>query len=208
MDLIGTNGTTAPAEIKIVVGLGNPGSAYARHRHNVGFQCVDLLAAAHGLRFDKAKNKALLSVGQNDGQRVILLKPMTFMNAVGPAVVATAHFYKVMPTDMLVIFDDLDLPQGRLRLRPEGGSGGHNGMKSIIQQLGTPAFPRLRIGIGRPPGRMDPADYVLQEFSAAEEEMMEPARQRASEATLYWLRTGIADAMNAFNVSPGPVGEP
>ncbi len=194
-----TDGQESTGRIKMIVGLGNPGPRYARNRHNVGFQCVDRLAEKHGLTFDKRKHNAVLAQGRIDSARVVLVKPMTFMNVVGPAVAAVARFYKVAPEDLLVVYDDLDLPQGRIRLRPEGGSGGHNGMKSIIQHLGTQAFPRLRVGIGRPPGRMDPADYVLQDFSEKEEEVMAQVRERAVEAIECWLREGIVEAMNTFN---------
>ena len=185
--------------LKMIVGLGNPGPRYARNRHNVGFQCLDRLAEKHGLAFDERRANAVLARGRIDAARVVLVKPMTFMNLVGPAVAAVARFYKIAPQDLLVVYDDLDLPQGRIRLRPEGGSGGHNGMKSIIQHLGTQAFPRLRVGIGRPPGRMDPADYVLQDFSPEEEAVMSQVRERAVAAIECWLREGIVEAMNTFN---------
>lgn len=204
--------------IKLIVGLGNPGKQYERNRHNVGFQCVDLLAQRHGLRFDIAKGKAKVALGiiqlpaaagdepaapaalpLPQVQRVLLAKPQTFMNLAGQSVAALVRFYKVAPADLLVIFDDLDLPPGKLRLRAAGGSGGHNGMKSIIQELGTDQFPRLRIGIGRPPGQMDPADYVLQDFSPAEEEVMAQVREQAVAACEHWLAYGIVAAMNAFN---------
>jgi len=187
--------------MKLVVGLGNPGPEYARHRHNVGFQCLDLLADAYGLRFDRVKDKARRALGVIEGQRVVLLKPITFMNAVGPAVAAAARFYKVEPADLLVVYDDLDLPLGRIRVRADGGSGGHNGMKSVIEHLGTTAFPRVRVGIGRPPGRMDPVDYVLEPFTAEEEEIMKGARARAVEAIRCWLTMGIVEAMNMFNAA-------
>jgi len=183
----------------MVVGLGNPGPRYARNRHNAGFQCVDLLAEVHGLRFDQRQHGALLASGHIESTRLMLVKPMTFMNSLGPTVAAIARFYKVSLADMLVVYDDLDLPLGKIRLRPEGGSGGHNGMKSIIQHLGTQAFPRLRIGIGRPPGQMEPADYVLQDFSLEQEEIMVQVRDRAVKAIECWLRQGIEKAMNACN---------
>ncbi len=185
--------------LKMVVGLGNPGREYARHRHNVGFQCLDLLAEAHGLSFDRRRRNALLALGHIESRRVVLVKPMTFMNNAGVAVAAVARFYKIAPGDILVVYDDLDLPLGRIRLRPSGGSGGHNGMKSIIQHLGTQDFPRLRVGIGRPPGRMDPVDYVLQDFSPEQEEIMAQVRDRAVQAIECWLRDGIVEAMNTFN---------
>lgn len=217
--------------MKMIVGLGNPGKPYQNNRHNVGFQCVDLLACNHGLTFDIKRAKARVALGNirltgvsgtGDSQavpdlesppplasasivphttvvHVLLVKPQTFMNVVGGSVANLARFYKVDPDDMLLIYDDLDLPLGGLRLRPEGGSGGHNGLKSIIQQLGTNQFPRLRVGIDRPPGRMDPADYVLQDFTNAQEEIMGQARHKAVAACECWLLLGIEAAMNAFN---------
>lgn len=185
--------------LRMIVGLGNPGREYERHRHNVGFQCLDLLASKHGLSFDERRNKAALARGVILGRRVILVRPLTFMNAAGTAVAPVARFFKVLPSDLLVVYDDLDLPLGRIRVRPEGGSGGHNGMKSIIQHLGTQAFPRVRVGIGRPPGRMDPADYVLQDFTPEQEEVMAEVRDRVVEAIECWLQNGVVEAMNAFN---------
>jgi PTH1 family peptidyl-tRNA hydrolase len=188
----------------MIVGLGNPGQEYARNRHNVGFQVIDLFAERHGLAFDKFQKRARVALGRvalANGWtgRVLLAKPMTFMNLSGEAVGPLAAFYKVAPADILVISDDLDLPAGRLRLRAEGGAGGQKGIKSTIQHLHTEAFPRLRIGIGRPPGQMDPADYVLQNFSAAEEQEMAFLRPRAADAIEVWLAQGIAAAMNSFN---------
>jgi PTH1 family peptidyl-tRNA hydrolase len=189
---------------KIVVGLGNPGREYARNRHNVGYQIVNHLAKSLGLSFDKRQAKARLALGTMGEQRVILVKPRTFMNESGGPVARVARFYKVKPDDMLVIFDDLDLPIGRIRMRPHGGSGGHKGMASIIKQLGQGDFPRLRVGIDRPPGRMDPAAYVLQNFSAEQEEIMVEVRERALAAVERWLAEGIDAAMNEFN-SPATV---
>lgn len=209
--------------MKMIVGLGNPGKTYEKNRHNIGFQCVDALAAKHGLRFDVNKGKAKVAVGtvvlpateagrpvepppeaasQTPSavlQRVVLAKPQTYMNLVGQSVAALARFYKIAAADILVIVDDLDLPLGKVRLRAGGGSAGHNGMRSIIQQLGTDQFPRLRIGIDRPPGAMDPADYVLQNFSPAQEEVMAEARIQAVAACECWLANGIVVAMNTFN---------
>lgn len=190
--------------IKMIVGLGNPGPEYARSRHNVGFQVVELFAERHRLKFDKVQKQARIVSGQvmlpdDWNGRVLLAKPLTFMNASGEAVGALAKFYKIVPADVLVVFDDLDLPIGRLRLRPDGGSSGQKGVKSIIQHLGTEAFPRLRVGIGRPPGQMDPADYVLQLFSSAQEDEMVFVRTKAVEAIEVWLAQGIDAAMNQFN---------
>ncbi len=151
--------TTEPgAPAKMIVGLGNPGPEYARNRHNVGFQVVDLFAGRHGLLFDKFQKRARLAIGQvrlgrDWSGKIVLAKPMTYMNLSGEAVGALAAFYKIAPADILVVSDDLDLPPGRLRLRAGGSAGGQKGVKSIIQHLHTEAFPRVRIGIGRPGGQ-------------------------------------------------------
>jgi PTH1 family peptidyl-tRNA hydrolase len=190
--------------LKIIVGLGNPGREYTRNRHNVGYQIVNLLAKSHGLSFDRRQAKARLAQGTIVGQRVVLVKPRVFMNESGGPVARVARFYKVQPADMLVIFDDLDLPIGRTRLRPHGGTGGHKGMASVIKHLGNGDFPRLRVGIDRPPGKMDPASYVLQNFSAEQEEMMVKVRERAVVAVETWLAQGIGAAMNEFNSPVDP----
>lgn len=185
--------------MKMIVGLGNPGPRYARNRHNIGFQIADAFAAAHGLLFDKLQFKARVAQGAFAEERVVVAKPQDYMNLSGPPAQSLASFYKIPPADILVIFDDLDLPLGKLRLRPFGGAGGHNGMRSLIQRLGSDQFPRLRVGIGRPPGQMDPADYVLENFTAAEDEIMIPAREQAVRALDTWLSDGLAAAMNQFN---------
>lgn len=189
--------------VKLIVGLGNPGPQYSRNRHNIGFQCVELLAQRHGLRLDKMQHKAMTGSGTitcgGARHKVLLARPLTFMNASGEAVAPLARYYAVEPPDMIVIHDDLDLASGKLRLRADGSSGGQNGVKSIMERLGSPEFARVKVGIGRPPGRMDPADYVLQNFSAAEEELFAPLRQRVCEAVECWLAEGIETAMNRFN---------
>ncbi len=193
---------------KMVVGLGNPGPEYARNRHNIGFQVLELFAGRHGIRLDKAQKRARVGSGEirrpDQGPlRVILVKPLTYMNVSGEAVGPLASFYKVAPQDVLVISDDLDLPTGRLRMRAGGGAGGQKGVLSITQHLRTDAFPRLRVGIGRPPGKMDPADYVLQNFSAQEEAEMVFARAKAADAVEAWLFQGIEAAMNQYNPAVG-----
>lgn len=185
--------------MKLIVGLGNPGREHAANRHNIGFQCLDRLAQVHGLSFNRIQSQAAVTLGDLHGQRVCLAKPRTWMNRSGIAVASLVRFYKVALADLIVVYDDLDLPQGKLRLRPEGGHGGHNGMRSIIEELGSTTFPRLRVGIGRPPGRMDPMDYVLQDFSADEEILMTEVRARAVSALERWLQDGIVAAMNEFN---------
>jgi len=181
------------------VGLGNPGVRYARNRHNVGFQCLHRLAAAHGLAFSRRQKRARVASGTLAGRRVVLALPQTFMNESGRSVAPLVHFYKAGLERLLVVYDDLDLPLGVIRLRAEGGSGGHKGMRSIIQHLGSQGFPRLRVGIGRPPGRMDPADYVLQDFSAEEEPIVEEVLERTVAAIETWLAEGIERAMARYN---------
>ena len=195
---------------KMIVGLGNPGPEYALTRHNVGFQTLDVLAERHGLSFDRFQKRARLGIGQlalrGDAaaphglvHRVVLAKPMTYMNASGEAVGPLAAFYKIAPEDILVVCDDLDLPLGKIRLRPGGGSGGQKGLASIGKALGTEEFPRLRVGIGRPPGQMEPTDYVLQKFSTGQEKEMAFSRDRAADAIETWLTHGIEAAMNQYN---------
>jgi peptidyl-tRNA hydrolase, PTH1 family len=189
---------------KIIVGLGNPGPEYADHRHNVGFQIVELLAERYGLAFDKVQKRARVGLGRIPGPddaivRVVLAKPMTYMNLSGEAVGALARFYKVKPEDILVVHDDMDLPVGRIRLRPGGGPGGQRGVKSIIQHLGTEEFPRLRVGIDRPPGRMDPKAYVLQTFNKQQADEIAIVRVLAADAVEAWLAVGINAAMNKYN---------
>lgn len=189
--------------IKLIVGLGNPGPQYTRNRHNIGFQIVELLAARHALALDKLQHKAMTGSGfiSCGGMRhkVLLARPLTFMNASGEAVAPLARYYGVQPVDIIVIHDDLDLASGKLRMRANGSSGGQNGIKSIIERLGSPDFARVKVGIGRPPGRMDPADYVLQNFSVAEEEIFTPLRGRVADAVECWLAEGIEAAMNRYN---------
>jgi PTH1 family peptidyl-tRNA hydrolase len=190
-------------EFTLIAGLGNPGPKYAANRHNVGFRCVERLGIALGLTLDKDQKQARVALGDFDGRRVVLAKPQTFMNESGRAVAALARFYKVRLDCLLVVYDDLDLPLGSVRLRPEGGSGGHKGMRSIIEHLGTQEFSRLRIGIDRPPGRMDPAAYVLQDFSADEGPLLEETLERAVAAIETWLRQGVEVAMDQYNRRPG-----
>jgi PTH1 family peptidyl-tRNA hydrolase len=195
--------------LALVVGLGNPGAGYARHRHNIGFQVLDALAQAHGLSFSREKlTRAHTAQGRIGGRSVLLAKPQTFMNRSGQAVGRLARWFKVPPQQILVVYDELDLPLGRLRLRPEGGSGGHKGMRSIIEVLGSQEFPRLRVGIDRPPGQMDPADYVLHPFSKEDQEVAALVIDQAVAAVEAWLAEGIVAAMDRFNrpaiQEPGP----
>jgi len=175
------------SEFFLIAGLGNPGPRYTHNRHNIGFQIVDALAQMHRISFTRMEQRAQTAHGTIAGRRVILAKPQTWMNESGKAVVPLCHFYKVDPARMLVVYDDLDIPLGDLRYRPEGSSGGHKGVQSIIQLLGTQALPRLRVGIGRPPGQMDPAAYVLQDFSAAETHVVWEVQRLACDLIAAWL---------------------
>jgi len=189
--------------VKMIVGLGNPGPEYARNRHNIGFQCVELFARRHAIDLTRMQQRAIIGSGWAGRgpmrQKVMLVKPLTYMNASGQAVGPLAKYYQVAPQDILVVHDDLDLASGMLRLRANGSAGGQNGVKSIIQHLGSQEFHRARIGIGRPPGRMDPADYVLQNFSDGEEDTFAPLRATVADALECWLFEGIDAAMNRYN---------
>lgn len=193
--------------VSLVVGLGNPGPEYAEHRHNLGFRVVDALAGKHGLAFTRLKGKVRVAEGEICGQNVILAKPQTFMNLSGKAVSRASRYFEVTPENILVVCDDLDLPLGRLRLRPEGGSGGHKGLRSIIDLLGTQSFARLRIGIDRPMGRMDPADYVLQPFAEDEEAILAEVVRQAVAAVECTVTAGIVAAMDRFNRVVSCTGE-
>lgn len=186
----------------LVVGLGNPGPEYANTRHNVGFMCADALARTHGLEFARRKqSKARVADGMIAKQRVLVAKPYTYMNLSGTSVQGLASFYQIPPARILIIFDDLDVPFGTLRIRPKGGSSGQKGMKDIITRLGTQNFPRIRFGIGRPPGQMDPAAYVLRRFNADEQRIIEDTVARVLQAIELWLTSGIEQSMNRYNGS-------
>lgn len=190
----------------LIAGLGNPGREYENTRHNVGFMCIDALIRAHHLTTDQHKqSKAKIAQGIIVGRPVLLVKPQTFMNLSGSSIQGLAAYYKIPPQRMLVIYDDLDLPPGTLRIRPKGGSGGHRGMRDIIQRLGSQEFPRIRFGIGRPPDRMDPAAYVLRPFDRDEKTVIDPTIARVILAIEAWLTQGIDAAMNRFNGSSDDV---
>ncbi len=188
----------------LIVGLGNPGRNHAFNRHNVGFMAVDRLALAQGIDLRRVQSKAIVGNGRLAERAVILAKPQTFMNLSGEAVGALASFYRIPPRAVLVVYDELDIPFGAIRLREKGGAGGHNGMRSIIQHLGND-FPRLRLGIGRPPGRMDAAAYVLQDFGRDELPLVSEMLATAGQAIASFVRDGIDLTMSRFN---GPVGGP
>ena len=183
--------------MKLIAGLGNPGSKYSTTRHNVGFQVVDALVARHGLEWDSAPAEALLAKWR--AQDALLVKPLTFMNLSGHAVGQLLRYFKIDVGDLLVIVDEAQLELGRLRARADGSAGGHNGLKSLIEQLGTDQFPRLRIGVGRGDMRRDLADHVLGRFEADEREAVADAVARAADAVETFVTDGLAPMMNRFN---------
>ena len=185
--------------MKLVIGLGNPGPRYAGTRHNVGFEAVDLLARRHGAQWAAAPRgiEAMVAPWRMGG--AIFAKPLTFMNLSGGAIVPLLQFYKIEPADLLVIVDEVQLETGRLRIRPSGSAGGHNGLKSIIGSLGSEQFPRLRIGVGRGDSRRDLADHVLAKFDADERPVIEDAVARAADAAEIFVSDGPAEAMSRFN---------
>lgn len=187
----------------LIVGLGNIGKQYANTRHNIGFWVADELARRHNLIFGKAERKAVSADGTIQNKRVLIAKPQTYMNLSGEAVRALCDFYKIPNTQVIVVHDDLDLPLGTLRIRPTGSAGGQNGVKSIIQHLGTQDFTRVRCGIGRPPGKQDPAAYVLQAFSGDDAITAAILRDHAANAVETWLREGLEMAMNKHNGTVG-----
>lgn len=185
--------------VRLIVGLGNPGPRRVRNRHNAGYQCVQRAARRHGLPPGRIMFRAYLTSGQIAGTRVVLARPLTFMNLSGQAVRPLLRWYHVALSDLLIIYDDLDLPLGKIRLREKGGSGGHKGMRSITEALNTEAFPRLRIGIGRP-AHGEPQDYVLSDFAPDELIVMEDTYERAMAAIESFVAEGIAATMNKFNL--------
>jgi len=185
--------------MRLIVGLGNPGPAYAATRHNVGFWVVDRLARTLRIPIEKAKWKGLVGEGRVGEETVILLKPQTYMNASGESVAEAMRFYKLAPENLLVIYDDMDLPLGTLRLRMKGSDGGHRGLRSIIAHLGTQEIPRIRIGIGRPAPGVSVTDHVLSPFAPEEREAAEAAAARAAEAAAAWLTEPFDRVMNRFN---------
>ncbi|MET8425177.1 aminoacyl-tRNA hydrolase [Nocardia sp. NPDC059246] len=192
-----TEATAGPA---LVVGLGNPGSEYERTRHNVGFLVADVLAERVGGRFTvHKKSGADLLEARLDGRKVLLAKPRTYMNLSGRPVAALAKFFSVPATEVIVVHDELDLPFGAIRLKRGGGEGGHNGLRSISQALTTKDYLRVRFGIGRPPGRQDPADYVLKPFSAPERKEVPVIVEQTADAVELLLRVGLETAQNQLH---------
>ncbi len=183
----------------LLIGLGNPGREYRDNRHNFGFMLVDWVAARLAARGMKLQSKAIVTDANYEGRKIVLAKPQTYMNLSGQSIQGLANFYKIPLEKLLVAHDDLDIPFGSIRIRPGGGPGGQKGVASTIERLGTKDFARLRLGIGRPPGRMDPADYVLQNFSRDELKEVTGILDRAADAALSFVTDGLDKAMNRFN---------
>ncbi len=183
----------------VVIGLGNPGNKYFNTRHNVGFDTIDFLAEKYGIKVSKVKHKALLGDGEIEGRKVILVKPQTYMNLSGESVSEVIDWYKVPLENVILIYDDVDLPAGKIRVRSKGSSGTHNGMRSILYHIQSEDFPRIRIGIGRPPVDWDLADYVLGKFSLEDRKIINESVKAAAEAVAAIVGSGIETAMNRYN---------
>jgi len=188
-----------PDDAWLVVGLGNPGETYARNRHNVGFMVLDLLAERDRARFKSHRARADVVEGRLETVRAVLAKPRTYMNESGGPVAALTKFYRTPVERLIVVHDDLDLGFGVLRVKQGGGDGGHNGLRSITKSLGTGDYLRVRVGIGRPPGRMDPADFVLRDFAAAERADLAVHLERAADAAETLAQSGLSITQNVFN---------
>jgi peptidyl-tRNA hydrolase, PTH1 family len=189
--------------VKLVAGLGNPGERYGGTRHNVGFEVIELLAKRHRLQFDFSdmQREAVTARWRRPDEQVLLAMPQTFMNLSGRAVQALCHFYRIEPPDLLIVCDDVNLPLGRLRVRAAGSEGGHNGLRSVAEVLGTIEYARLRVGVGRGDMRRDLADHVTAEFEPEERPGIEAAVARAADAVETWISDGLAKMMNVFNRS-------
>lgn len=185
----------------LVIGLGNPGREYLNTRHNFGFMMIDRIAVRLNARGMKVQSKAIVLNTRHEDKKLILAKPQTFMNLSGQSVQGLAHFYKIPPENLMILSDDLDIPFGTIRIRASGGPGGQRGLGNILEKLGTKDVPRLRIGIGRPPGRMSPSAYVLQNFSRDEEKEVSNILDRGADAVFAFVTEGLNKAMNEFNGS-------
>ena len=184
----------------LIVGLGNPGSQYAHTRHNCGFLAIDILAEKLGCKIDKGKFQGLYGQTVIDGQKLFLLKPQTYMNLSGRSVLQLSAYFNIPPQRIIILFDDISLEPGRLRIRPDGSAGGHNGIKSIISELGSQEFPRVKIGVGgKPNPDQDLADWVLSGFSANEKKALNAALEKAGEAALCIIKNNVSEAANQFN---------
>lgn len=187
------------SETILIVGLGNPGRDYRDNRHNIGFMLMDALADRLNISFSRLQFKALVTSSEYIGNKLIIAKPQTYMNLSDQSVVSMLRFYKLPLSNFIVANDDLDLPVGTIRIRPTGGSGGQKGINSIIENLGTQDFPRLRLGIGRPPGQMQASDYVLQNFAKEEMTLVIEMLQKAVDAILLFTESGLNAAMTKYN---------
>ena len=185
--------------MKLIVGLGNPGKEYANTRHNIGFDVIETLAEQENIPVLEKKHKAVIGKGYIGGQKVILAKPQTYMNLSGESIREIADFYKIEPENMIIIYDDISLDVGRLRIRKKGSAGGHNGIKNIIAHLGTDVFPRIKVGIGEKPQGWDLADYVLGRFSKEDRELIKEGFECAAEAVAMITAGEIDQAMNKYN---------
>lgn len=186
----------------LIVGLGNPGREYEKTRHNAGFRGIDLLADKLGCKIDRLKFQGLYCQTNYGGRKLFLLKPQTYMNLSGRSVLQLSSYFNVPPKNIIVLFDDISLPPGRLRIRADGSAGGHNGIKSIIAEVGSQDFPRVKIGVGaKPHPEQDLADWVLSTFSAKEEKDLMSALERAADAVLTIIEKGVPEAANRFNGS-------
>lgn len=184
----------------LIVGLGNPGKEYTHTRHNCGFRAIDALAEALKCKIDKGKFQGLYGQTTYNGKKLFLLKPQTYMNLSGRSVLQLSAYYHIPPARIIVLFDDISLQPGRLRIRGDGSAGGHNGIKSIIQELGSQEFPRVKIGVGaKPDSQQDLADWVLSGFSAAEKKALDAALPHAADAALCIVEHGVSDAANKYN---------
>ena len=183
----------------LLIGLGNPGREYKDTRHNFGFMLIDRIAVRLNARGMKVQSKAIVTDAMYEGRKLILAKPQTYMNLSGQAVQGLVHFYKIPLTNLMVLSDDLDIPFETIRIRAAGGPGGQRGLSSVIESLGTKDFPRLRLGIGRPPGRMDPANFILQNFSRDEMKSISEILDAGADAVLEFVKNGLNAAMNKFN---------
>jgi PTH1 family peptidyl-tRNA hydrolase len=190
--------------VKVIVGLGNPGVHYQMSRHNIGFQVVDRLAHLNHILISTKRFKSLYGKGQINSKEVVLVTPMTFMNLSGEAVKKSLHFFKAGLEDLIVVHDDMDLPFGRLRFKQRGGDGGHQGVRSIIESMGGNHFLRLKVGIGRPPREIDPAEYVLYNFDTREQPRVDEILSQAAEALTVMLLEGLQTAMNRYQKTRKP----
>jgi PTH1 family peptidyl-tRNA hydrolase len=186
-------------ELYIVAGLGNPGSRYENTRHNMGFDTVDMLSSEYNIKVTKVKFKSLIGDGEIEGKRVILVKPQTFMNLSGESIREIIEWYKIPIKNIIIVYDDIDLPLGKIRVRPSGSSGTHNGMRSIRYQIQSDGFPRVRVGIGRPPEGWELADFVLSKLNGEDRKTVNEGIKNACNAVAAIMKSGVDTAMNKFN---------